>query len=444
MNSAVTEFLALPPTPLVGQTCRGGISSTSFAKQNSIPASTFVDRLASEDPLAPRHVGRPAIISPEADRAVADAVAQLDENNRGRDTHAIMLSMNQTFPALTPEQIKNHWQHKTKRDSVLTAGRVTAEPSSQKRTSAINEMDQRYWFLKVATVRKDLSALSIGTYNGQTYDQLRAHFIFGSDEEGVQASFNCKKMVGRRDKKEHTVKTQDSRLSNTALRTGNAAGVKGPSVYIVAAAQKPAWLTTTFLEKLGAPTGSIPAANKTAYMTDELWDEIVEDFCKALRSSDEVVRANPNWWIEYHIDGFHAKVSTPKGQDILRKYHICAVQSPGQSSQVTQVTPYSHTSTTQTKAFDDVPAVTSKCFLRTWYQQRDVMKLTCCPLYRLPRIRESISHTMITDLSTLLTAMVGAEQALTGAKWVHLSHTADSARGTHTCTHTRRLKGSAT
>jgi hypothetical protein len=210
----------------------------------------------------------------------------------------------------------------------------------------------------------------------------------GADEEGVQANFNGTRVVGRKGKKVHLYNSDDCRTSATALRTGSAAGAKGPSMYILSGTKPEPWITSQFLQTHGAPPGSIYTCNPSAYMTDSTWDSNVESYAKAIRNMDPVIKENPNWWVELHVDGFKSKVNTLKGQEVLRAYKIVVIQSPSHTSHVTQ-------------GFDKTPGKASKSHQREW----------------LPLIRESTPAHIITDNTTLLLAMLASEEAITGETW---------------------------
>jgi hypothetical protein len=223
-----------------------------------------------------------------------------------------------------------------KKDPILTK-RVTGEASSMGRSMAVDEISQRAYFVKLGRLRDTLAVESTGLHEGKSYTELRAHMVCGSDEEGVMANANGTRLVGRRAKKQHLVNTDDSRASATVLRTGFAVGFKGPSIYIGTGAVKSAFITTNFLVKHGAPPSSIYDVNPPAYMTDAFWDKHVEEFCIGLRNASPVARANPLWWLEWHVDGFASKVNTAYGQKTLRQYRIAVFQSNAHSSHVNQV-----------------------------------------------------------------------------------------------------------
>lgn len=325
---------------------------------------------------------------------MADATARADDLNQGMDMGDVINAMLEGFPHLAPAQLRNQWQHHIKKDPILT-GRVTADPTSNARTAAVTELKQRRWFILVKRVREQLVADSPGTYHMKTHDgstrevtyaDVREHFVIGSDEENIRLDQNAKKLVGRRGKRGHMTNTGNSRMSATALRTGSAAGSKGPSVYILAKKTTSPHVTPGFLTKHGAPPGSICTAHKSGFMTDAQWEEIIEEFCKGLRRIDPVVEANPNWWIEYHIDGFSAKVNPARVQEVMRTYKILGVQSQGHTSHVNQ-------------SFDDAPGVASK------REQR------AC----LPHIRH---NQRLSEPEQTLMCMLATEQALTSKVWI--------------------------
>jgi hypothetical protein len=355
MNKVIRLWRMLPSSPTdADPQSRGGTSRHKFAKQHAVPPSTFRRRLNSESPMESPLIGRTPLMKERTRNAVGDAVARFDEHNNGKDVKETLEILASCFPDITSTQLKNMWQYSLKKHPALT-GRVTSDHSEAARTNAITEVLQRKWYNLVMKVREELERKSPGKYQTPhgtfTYAEKRAHFVIGSDEECVVLSQKGNKLIGKRGKKHHMVHSQNSRSSSTALRTGSAAGQKGPSMYILGRQLK--YVDTEYLTKHGAPPGSILTHNAAAYMTNETWDEHVEEFCVHLRNIDEVVRDNPNWWIEWHIDGFQSKVDTLKGQETMARYKIQVVQSHSHSSQVNQ-------------AFDDLAAKESKRSQREW------------------------------------------------------------------------------
>lgn len=343
----------------------GTLSSSELrkvARLHSVPETTFLRRMESSDPYATPVVGRPHVTTPESNSRVAHAIARADELQQGMTVSAILDTMEDLHPNLTRPQLKNVWQHNIKGNPILTRS-VAGDKTTNKRANAITEVSQRHWFNVVGLVREELSKKSSepgvdADGNRIMYDQVREHFVVGGDEECVLLNAGGKRIVGKKTLKKHMVKAGDSRKSATAFRHGSAAGVKGPTVYILpgdtAAGAKKSAVLNEFVAKQGSPPGSFVLHNPAAYMTDELWDSNIEKIAQGIRAMDPLIEFNPHWWVEYHLDGFGSHVNTLVGQRILASYKIAVVQSESHSSHVGQ-------------SFDNEPARDSKGGQRTAY-----------------------------------------------------------------------------
>jgi hypothetical protein len=331
------------------------VSRSVFAKLMKVPPATFIRRLRSTNPFAPPPLGRPALWAPWEKQAIGDAAARLDDHGRGKSVKMLLASLGPVYPHLSLTQLKNQWYHHVRKhpDLITTA----PDPAENLRRGAITENTQRHWFNCVDDMREQLKQLSTGTLEicdiggnkrTVTYEDVQDHFVFGSDEESVQLYNSSGKIVGRRTRRRHLQDMGNARESATALRTGSAAGQRGPSVYVLKGVDtQNSFITTKWLEEHGAPKGSIYTENAKAYMTNETFDDIIERLCRGIRESDPIVKQCPLWWVEYHVDGFGAHVNTLKAQTVMAEYKIQAVQSESHSSHVNQ-------------AFDDLPAKESK------------------------------------------------------------------------------------
>jgi len=396
MDTAIDAWNALPATPTEKDPeSRGGISRYAHAVKANVPVTTFKRRMDSTDPKDVPSYGRRPLIPPREQRAIVDAVAMHDAKNHGLGIDEIVRMVANHYPNLSDKQATNIWYSSLKKDACLT-GSVIADRMTAKRTSAVNEMDQTYWFAFVEKTRQTLeerSTLEEGGYanckkTGKPYKEVLCHFIMGCDEEGVCLSLGRNRIVGKYGKKSHFSLADSTRKSGTAVRTGSAAGVKGPTVFILRTAAREQFITTQYLLSQGAPPGSIYTTNAAAYMTDDTWDSIASEYCKGLRNMDPIVAANPRWWIEFHVDGCHAHVNTLAAQKIFRSYNICIVQSQSHTSHINQ-------------AFDDVPGKVSKVSQRIW----------------LSAIRNDMTMFGIADDDALLLAMLESEKAITSEAW---------------------------
>ena len=391
MNATIKEFLDLPHTPTEKDPySRGAYSRNKFAAEKGVPPSTFRRRIEAPDPFCTPAIGRKSLLGPMEKRAIADSVAVRDEHNHGIGVSSILDSMEKTFTKFSRKQLSNAWQRTIKKDPRLTQP-VVADRFCQTRTAAVTEIAQRNWFFLVRDTRRMLEQKSLGvdSTSGKRYAELRSHFIAGCDEEGIQLSITQRKIVGKYGKAHHYKNSEDSRKSATAVRTGSAVGKKGPSIYILSTQNRQKYIDTNFLVRNGAPSGSIYTVNSSAYMTDETWDATVEDFCKALRTMDPIIARNPNWWMEFHVDGFKSHVNTVKAQRTFYAYKILIIQSQSHTSHVNQ-------------SFDDEPARISKKSQREW----------------LPQIRTAAHMFQVSNEDDqLLLAMLESEKDITGGHW---------------------------
>jgi hypothetical protein len=77
---------------------------------------------------------------------------------------------------------------------------------------------------------------------------------------------------------------RSSRESATIYRSGNAAGVTGPTGFLPAGKIHKKGYSDKFLLESGAPPGSTVIMTKTGYMTEEAWVEMAPFMCKGIRA----------------------------------------------------------------------------------------------------------------------------------------------------------------
>ena len=333
-----------------------------IARVHDVPETTFLTRMRKNDPFAIPKLGRPSLTTRESREAVAHAAARADELQQGMSVKMIIDTMEELHPELTRKQLTNVWQHHIKKDPILT-GRVVGDQTTDRRANAITELGQRQWFNIVGAVRADLAHKSAQPGvdedgNEITYKSVLRHFVVGGDEECVLLSSDTGKIIGKKGNKKHLVKAGDSRKSATAFHNGSAAGVKGPTLFILPGdtqtGVKKSKVYNDFVVKRGAPLNSLVLWNEKAYMTEELWDDNIKQLAQGIRAMDPLIMRNPHWWVEYHLDGFGAHVNTRAAQRELAEHKIAVIQSQSHSSHVNQ-------------SFDDEPAKHSKAGQRDAY-----------------------------------------------------------------------------
>ena len=127
----------------------------------------------------------------------------------------------------------------------------------------------------------------------------------------------------------------DNRCSITAVRSGVSAGAEGPRFFLAAAEEiKYKTLNANFSKKHNAPPGSKVIATPNAYMTNDAWNLISEDFAKGLRQLP-VVRDYPELWMVMTLDGFGSHLEGD-ALKVFAKHKILIVKEEGDSLQVCQ------------------------------------------------------------------------------------------------------------
>lgn len=224
------------------------------------------------------------------------------------------------------------------------------------------------------------------------YRSLRKHFFLNLDEANHQANTGSDTIVGVKKKKKHEANQGDSRVSITVVECGNAAGVDGPTKYLLAGEQIPRYLNSQFgsskwLERHGAPPNSFVVMTPNAYMTNEAWDENAEKLAQGIRKMP-VIKEYSNFWVILFLDGYKAHVMTYKAQAIFRNYKMLVVKENSHSSQINQV-------------FDQAPARKAKSEDRRW----------------LPIVRDRPGIVGTVDQWVLMAVVMAGQNGGRGSAW---------------------------
>jgi len=65
--------------------------------------------------------------------------------------------------------------------------------------------------------------------------------------------------------------------------------------------------------------------NKSGYMTNDMWVEVVKRPCKGLRALP-VVSDHPKWWILVSLDGFASHVNRKEANEIFTSYKVMVLK----------------------------------------------------------------------------------------------------------------------
>ena len=228
--------------------------------------------------------------------------------------------------------------------------------------------------------------------SGAGWEELAEHFTLNLDEANNMANMSSAHIVGYKGIRKHEKNQNDSRVSITSVECGSAAGVDGPSVYLLRGDKMPKKYNNLFgnrrwLQRHGAPPNSFVAMTPEAFMTNDTWDTIVPELVKGIRAMP-VIRDHPNFWVILHLDGFKSHVMTLKAQMMFRHHRILVVKENSHSSQINQ-------------AFDQAPAKAAKAENRRW----------------LPLIRDRQNLVTSVDQWALLCAVMTGQDGGRGKLW---------------------------
>ena len=142
------------------------------------------------------------------------------------------------------------------------------------------------------------------------------------------------RILGAKDKKKHKKNVEDNRVSISVLRSGNAAGVSGPWMFLAEGKKLESKSLRNLEENHGATPGSKIYMTPNAYMTNDAWEEIVPDLCMAIRKS-KVVSEHPDWWVFLCCDGFKSHL-LETCLPIFTNHKIYLVKEEGDTSHLCQ------------------------------------------------------------------------------------------------------------
>ena len=233
------------------------------------------------------------------------------------------------------KKLENHLDYlirsKKLKDLKNNGRTVKAQATTTKRTQ-VNTEQQLQWHSLITFMTQEGERLNLPSKEWQKYKQ---HFWWNLDETGVQISEGNLRVLGAAEKKKHENNVQDARKSITIVRSGSAAGTRmGPWMFL-AEGQKMEHRSMRNLPKNhGAPPGSRVFMAPTAYMTDEVWKEMVPYLCKELRDKP-VVRDHPDWWLFMTLDGYSSHL-VGDVLEIFNEHKIFIIKEEGDTSQVCQ------------------------------------------------------------------------------------------------------------
>lgn len=165
--------------------------------------------------------------------------------------------------------------------------------------------------------------------NGKSFGDLIRHFIVGSDENCMMASYvgSCQ-VVGYAKRKKNEKKKAECCALVTLYRVGNAAGDTGPTMFLLKGLRKIEGYMDDFLLSHSATPGSSIFMNENAYMTDETWAEMTPQIIDGIRKMP--------WHALEIFEGHGSNLGNLQSKQKQAKTKIQSYNEEGDASQLNQ------------------------------------------------------------------------------------------------------------
>lgn len=280
------------------------------------------------------HVGNHGHFRLDQQQLIADTLRRKDRANDGTGRKGAVDIGLELRPDLSRKQVGRATDAVRKKFKSVLTGRIKAQGTTTKR-SAITVRQQLRWHELVDAVDARHARLNVDDGTGVKFGDVADAFKANLDEESIAANAFGGIIIGDKAKKKHEKITDDSRVSATFLRTGNARGDTGPTVAVLAGKKKKAGYTDGFMERHGAASGSTIVLDANAFMTDETWIQIAPTLAKGIRTMP-IVRDHPTWWVRLTLDGFSSHVMCLIALMIFWELRIEILKEDGHASHVEQ------------------------------------------------------------------------------------------------------------
>ena len=260
-----------------------------------------------------------------------DMIVNRDRMNTGMDRKECIQNISE-MTSTTHEVGEEHFKHLVRTQQLPRLKRfgrvVKAQPTTTKR-SQITVQQQFRWHTLIDSVWDRMRTTNLPT---DKFESLIEHFQLNLDETCVMANDGTLHIVaGHRSKTEK--RSDDSRLSLTAIRIGNAGGSEGPWIFLYKgkAHQYRSLSDKNLVSRHGAPVGSTCHPSPNAYLTDAVWLELAPIIAKGIREMP-VIRNHPDWWVTLSLDGYGSHMNLASANQIFTDHLIWIVKEEADSS----------------------------------------------------------------------------------------------------------------
>jgi hypothetical protein len=193
-------------------------------------------------------------------------------------------------------------------------GRVTTAQATTTKRSQIQVEQQLRWHTTVEAALAEQRRLNLPA---DEFEKVTDSFFGNLDESCFMANSDNKILIIASDAKRKPEKiTDDCRASITSVRCGMASGEEGPYIFLAKGQKIERSSLRGDISRRGAvrlPIGSRVLMSPNAYMTDEVYLNLVPFLCQGNRQMP-VIKEHPTWWVVLTMDGFGSHVNVHKAQ----------------------------------------------------------------------------------------------------------------------------------
>ena len=164
------------------------------------------------------------------------------------------------------------------------------------------------------------------------------HFQLNLDESCIVSNYGSLMIIGGSDRKKHKKRLDDSLLSLTLIRIGNASGNEGPWIFLYKGKSNPnkSISDAVLVYQHGGQVGSHCHPTINAYLTYNAWLELSTITAKGIHAIP-VIRDHPDWWVSLSLYGFGSHVNVDAANENFTKLKIWIMKEEADTSQTCQV-----------------------------------------------------------------------------------------------------------
>ena len=295
-----------------------------------------------------------ALLDDDQVSLLSSAIIHRDECNNGMSRNEAIQLVMELSQCGCPKKAANHFDYlvrKRRLVGVKNFGRTVKAQATTTKRSQIHVEQQLRWHTTVDEALQEQRRLN---HPIAAFELCQDHFFGNMDETCLMANADgAVRVLASAGKKKTEKNSNDSRVSITSLRVGMASGDQGPFTFLARGNRfdRP---SVKKVIKERCPSGSNVHMSPSAYLTDEVYLQLVLDLCRGIRQMP-VIKEHPDWWVILSLDGFGSHVNVNAAHEIFHNHRIMVIKEEGDTSHVNQA--YDQFVAKQVSSFEDCCAV---------------------------------------------------------------------------------------